>query len=146
MIDSAKNFARCTVLQGYNNLAFEIELESGEGAKLPDTTTGQPFSLVWWNSEYDSPLDDPDKEIVRCTARSGDSLTLENDGLKRTAQEGTTAVAHNEIGKTYYLSLVLTAGMISDIQAELDLKQNLITVSDTPPGSPVVGQLWYDTN
>lgn len=111
IIDPVKNFAKVVVSGGYDNTATSINLVSGDGAKLPDPATDGAFNLVWWNStDYPDPADDPYKEIVRCTAKSTDTLTIIR------AQEGTSAQNHNLSGKTYKMVLALTKKVMDDIK------------------------------
>jgi len=113
-LDAVKNFGKVTVSTGYGTSDTSIVLTSGNGAKLPAPATDGSFNLVWWNStDYGDPADDPNVEIVRCTARSTDTLTVTR------AQEGTTAANHNTAGKTYTMILPLTAKMITDIAAAI---------------------------
>jgi len=110
-IDPVKNFAKVVVSGGYDNTATSINLVSGDGAKLPDPATEGAFNLVWWNStDYPDPADDPYKEIVRCTAKSEDTLTITR------AQEGTSAQNHNLSGKTHKMVLALTKKVMDDIK------------------------------
>lgn len=110
-LDAVKNFAKVTVSQGYPAGATTIVLSTGDGSKLPDPATEGAFNLVWWNStDYPDPTDDPSKEIVRCTARTGDTLTVTR------GQEGTNDVNHNTANKTYKMILAITQKMIEDIE------------------------------
>lgn len=98
-IDSFKNFAKVTVSQGYDNTATTVVLIGNDGAKLPTA----PFNAVWWNvGSYPDPSDDPNKEVVRVTAVSTDTLTITR------AQEGTAATTKNT-GNTYKMIAGLTA-------------------------------------
>jgi len=116
-LDARKNFAQVEVSTGYGDTDTSIVLASGEGSKLPDPSTDGAFNLVWWNAtSYADPTNDPYREIVRCTARSTDTLTVTR------GQEGTTAQNHNITGKTYVMALTLTAKMIDDIETALDGK------------------------
>lgn len=109
MLDPVKNFAIVTVSTGYDSSATSIVLTSGHGAKLPSTFS---YNLVWWNStDYGSPADDPNVEIVRITGLSTDTLTVTR------AQEGTSAANHNTSGKTYKMMLGVTAKTITDIDS-----------------------------
>lgn len=109
-LDAVKNFAKVTVSIGYDDVATSIVLTGGDGAKLPAPATDGQFNLVWWNStEYLDPSDDPKKEIVRCTVRSTDTLTVTR------AQEDTSASTKNDAGDTYKMILSPTAKMIMDI-------------------------------
>ena len=110
VLDPVKNFAKVEVSTGYDDLATSIVLVVGDGAKLPDPASEGEFNLVWFNfTDYKDPADDPDKEIVRCTARSTDTLTVTR------GQEGTTATVKNVAGKTYKMVLAMTKKMKDDI-------------------------------
>lgn len=112
VLDPTKNFAKCSVSAGYDTLATSIVLSTGDGGKLPAPATDGPFNLVWWNStDFPDPADDANKEIVRCTARTVDTLTIAR------AQEGTTATAKNLAGKSYKVSLDYTGKFRDDIEA-----------------------------
>jgi hypothetical protein len=113
-LDPTKNFAICTVSAGYASGITSIVLATGDGAKLPDPAVSGAFNLVWWNStDYPDPSNDPSVEIVRCTARSVDTLTIIR------AQEGTSDVNHNTGGKTYKVILSLTKKMMDDISTHI---------------------------
>lgn len=110
-LDPVKNFAKVTVTTGYAAGVTTVALSSGDGAKLPAPSTDGAFNLVWWNAtDYSDPADDPNVEIVRCTARSTDTLTITR------AQESTSDAAHNTAGKTYKMILAMTKKMIDDIE------------------------------
>ena len=109
-LDPVKNFAKVTVSTGYDAAATSIVLVSEDGAKLPAPATDGAFNLVWWNdTDYKDPADDPSVEIVRCTARSTDTLTITR------AQEETTATVKNLSGKTYKMVLSITKKTIIDL-------------------------------
>jgi len=129
-LDAVKNFAKVEVSTGYDADDVSIVLATGDGAKLPDPAIDGAFNLVWWNStDYPDSSDDPNKEIVRCTARSTDTLTVTR------AQETTSASTKNTANKTYKMILAPTAKTITDIAAALaareQLKGNLITVAES---------------
>lgn len=127
ILDPATNFAKVTASTGYAAGATSIVLESGDGALLPTTAEGD-FNLVYWcSSDYYDPADDPDKEIIRVTARSTDTLTVTR------GQEGTSAADHNTGGKTYQLILAVTEKMINDI--DTNLHKVKISATDTAPDS-----------
>lgn len=111
-MDPVKNFGRVIVSAGYNAAATSITLSAGQGARLPDPAALGAFNLTWWNAtDYGDATDDPMREIVRVTARSGDVLTVAR------AQEGTSAVDHDTPGKTYKMELALTAKIWNDLVA-----------------------------
>lgn len=103
MPDPIKNFARCVVDGVYSSGATAVNLQSGEGAKIPAPATDGKYDMVWWNStDYPNPSDDSLKEIVRVTARTSDALTVTR------AQQGTSASAKNTAGKVYLMALCPT--------------------------------------
>ncbi len=109
-LQTMKNFALSSVSAGYDAAAVTITLTTGGGAKFPQPSTEGQFYLVWWNfTDYPSPTGpptaDPNLEIVLCTARSGDVLTVTR------AQEGTSATTKNTGGKTYYMMQAWTAAV-----------------------------------
>lgn len=108
-MDPVKNFAKVQLTQGYAAGAVSVVLETGNGAKLPSPATEGAFNLVWWNAtDYGDPADDPYVEIVRCTARSTDTLTITR------AQEGTSDNNHNIAEKTYKMLLGVTKKTIDE--------------------------------
>lgn len=128
-LDATKNFAKWTVSTWYDDSAVSIVLSSWHWAKFPQPSTDGEFNLVWWDSSnYKDPSDDPKVEIVRCTARSTDTLTVTR------AQESTSASTKNTSWATYTIALVLTSKMIDDI----DSNKLWNIVEDTTP------QLWWN--
>lgn len=114
-LDPAKNFAVANVLTGYAAGATTIVLQSGLGALFPDPSTDGAFNLVYWNAtDYANPSDDASHEIIRVTARSSDSLTVTR------AQESTTDVAHNTVGKQYKVAMSWTKKMRDDVNTYID--------------------------
>lgn len=112
LLDPVLNFAKVTVSTGYDDVATSIVLSSGHGALLPQPSTDGAFNLVWWNnSDYPDPSDDPNKEIVRCTVRSTDTLTITR------AQESTSASTKNTATKTYKMILSMTKKTKDDIES-----------------------------
>lgn len=99
-MDAFKNLVKVTVSTGYDASATSIVLSSGDGAKL----AAAPFNGSWYNAtDYGSPDDDPNAEIIRVTAISTDTLTVTR------AQEGSSASTKNTGGKTYKMIFGLTA-------------------------------------
>lgn len=114
-LDAVKNFAKVTVNTTYDADDTEITLSSGHGARLPAPSTDGAFNLVWWNfTDYPDPCDDPNVEIVRVTARTGDVLTVTR------AQESTSGSTKSVSGKTYKMVLALTKKTIDDIETALE--------------------------
>lgn len=129
--DARKNFAKVTVSTGYAAGALTIVLASGHGAKLPQPSTDNEFNLVWWNnSDYGDPSDDPNREIVRCTARTTDTLTVTR------AQESTSDSLKNIATKTYRMALTITEKVIDDIIDSLGASST-ISVNQTTHGFAV---------
>jgi hypothetical protein len=135
MLDAVKNFGKVGVSTGYTYLDTVIVLTLGNGARLPNPSTDGEFNLTWWNStDYVGPVDDPNREIIRVTARASDILTVTR------AQEGTPASDKNISGKTYKMILSMTAKIIPDIQADAQAKVNTHKSNDvhTIPQNPTV--------
>jgi len=80
-----------------------LNLPAGEGANFP--TVGN-FRLTIWNATvYANPGDDSEMEIVECTSRTDDVLTIIR------AREGTSDVEHAHGRK---VALLLTSGVFND--------------------------------
>src|SRR5580693_6823143 len=108
-LDAVANLIKLTVSQGYDQNATSIVLSSG-GSSLP----AAPFNMTWWNStDYPDPSNDPNAEIVRITAVSGNTLTVTRGA--ESAAGGGAASTKNTAGKTYMIMLGITAKMITDI-------------------------------
>ncbi len=134
LLDPVVNFGKVTVSTGYDATASSITLNTNEGSKLPDPSVGA-FNLVWWNStDYPDPSDDPNKEIVRCTAKTTDTLTVTRP------QEGTSASVKNIVGKTYKMILSPTAKTISDISSAITAAGNTTIGSGTYTGLSTVNR------
>src|SRR5258708_33129561 len=113
MFDPVRNFAKVTVSTGYGSADTNIILSSGQGALLPDPGTEGAFNLTWWDStDFADPTDDPNVEIVRVTAPTGDTLTVTR------GQGGTTPTTKNTSSKVYKMILALTKKMITDIPSQ----------------------------
>ena len=114
VLDPVRNFAITIVSTTYNAAATTVVLNPGHGLYLPDPSTEGAFNAVWWNiTDFPDPSKDSNREVVRITAKSTDTLIL----LR--AQEGTSATTKNTAGKTYCLMLTITAKTISDINSHL---------------------------
>lgn len=124
-LDSVANFISLTASVGYGADDTSIIVSSG-GASLPSA----PFNMTWWNStDWPVPSNDPNVEIVRVIAVSGNTLTIER------AQEGTAASAKNVAGKTYTLILSFTAKMVTDIGSNLQQPWKYVNVDGTIDGT-----------
>lgn len=80
--------------------AVSLTLKTGDGAKFPSPAGGDFFLVTLYQKVGQ---DEINHEIVKCTARAGDVLTIER------AQEGTTARAFNTDDP---VELRLTAGAL----------------------------------
>lgn len=115
MLDSFTNFGIGTLSAGITSGATSLSVTAGQGARFPNPTGSvQPFEAVIYDAtNYTNPSDDPNHEIVRCTARSTDTLTITR------AQEGTSAVAHNTAATTYKIALTNTLLCVQKLAAGL---------------------------
>lgn len=113
ILDPVTNFA-IAVIDAIDDSATTANLASGKGALFPAPATDGAFNVIIFNStDYRSPSDDPNKEILRITGRSTDALTFTR------AQEGTSAATHNTGGKVYKIVLANTKKMRDDIEAKI---------------------------
>jgi hypothetical protein len=94
------NNAISTILTGIASSALSVQVAAGDGAKFP-TPAGGDFFLVTLFQKVDGV--EVNHEIVKCTARAADVLTVVR------AQEGTTARA---FGNGDLIELRLTAGAV----------------------------------
>ncbi|GEM_PF-6613334 len=92
---NVKNNAESTLALGITTVATSLTVAAGGGLKFP-------------SANFNITIDD---EILLCTTRSGDVLTITR------AQEGTLAAAHSAGAA---VSLNVTAGIVSQIQAAVD--------------------------
>jgi hypothetical protein len=120
-VDQVANFKKVTVSTGYGAGDTSIVLSGGEGAELPDPS-GDNYNMVWWDTSYADPADDPNVEIVRVTAKSTDTLTVTR------AQEGTSATVKNLGGITYKMFITPTAKTITDLSADIAVN-NVSTIN-----------------
>jgi len=133
-LDPVTNFAKVTVSTTYDDTDTSIVLEADEGAKLPQPSTDGAFNIVWYNyTDYKDPSDDPNKEIVRVTARSTDTLTVTR------GQEDVVASTKNTASRTYKMMLAITAKMITDIPLlSVDEFSDVDTVTSAPAKNEVL--------
>ena len=109
-MDPVKNFGFVTVSTGYDASATSVILSTGHGAKLPNPSVDGEFNLIWYDStNFPNPADDSSVEIVRCTARSTDTLTVTRSA------ESTSATTKNTTDATYKMFSGVTAKTITDI-------------------------------
>lgn len=109
-LDKFSNTGLSTLASGIDASQTTATLATSTGSRFPADT----FNVVVWNStDFANPIDDSDREIVRCTSRAGDVLTIVR------GQEGTTGVTHNTAGKTYSVALIVSQKFRDDIEARL---------------------------
>ena len=106
MVDSAqfKNNAFGLLNAGITNTATSITLQSGNGARFPSLSGSQYFYATLIDASNNL-------EIVKCTARSSDVLTITR------AQEGTTGRAYSSGDR---LELRMTAQAILDMAEKVN--------------------------
>ena len=128
MVDQVANFKKVTVSTGYNNTATSIVLATGQGAELPDPS-GDNYNVVWWDStNYPDPADDPNVEVIRVTAKTTDTLTVNRN------QESSGASNKNNADATYKMILATTAKTITDITdtLQIDSINNEVGIGTAP--------------
>ena len=111
------NNAQSTAASGaFNNTTSPLtfSVQSGHGARFP--SPGNGFYLTVWNaSSYPDPFSDPNMEIVLCTARTTDSLTVTR------GQRGTTATAKTGSPD---VRLLVDSTHISDLNTAVNSLEN----------------------
>lgn len=83
--------------------ATTLNLNSGEGAKFP--SSGVFVITIWDANVYPNPGDDPNMEIVWCTSRTDDTLTIVR------AKESTSDVEH---AVNSNVEMLVTSGYFKD--------------------------------
>lgn len=105
MADVPKLSAFSTLASGITAGASSLTVQSGHGARFPDTATEGAFNICVYDSRYknfDVAYRAGMGEVMRCTSRSTDTFTVTR------AQEGTSAVAFNTTGVTYRVEQNMT--------------------------------------
>ena len=140
------NNANATLAASINSSATSITLTSGQGARFPTLAGGDHFYATLVDTSNNL-------EIVKCTARSTDVLTVVR------AQESTTARAYTTGDR---IEIRLTAQTFLDATSVYDIDSSSTGYFDLPsgttaqrPGSPTTGMVrhnsstgkpeWYDS-
>jgi hypothetical protein len=100
--DQFANFALSSLVSAISTTASSLTVQTGDGAKFP---ASGPFMVL-----AGSPLQNGSHELMKCTARVTDTLTVTR------AQEGTTGMAW---GISTTIQQVASAGNFSDIWNQL---------------------------
>lgn len=114
--------------QGVGDLVLTLNVGQGN-ALFPNAGTGSDTSfpiVVWASSVYASPALDPDAEIELVTARAGDVLTVSR-AAEKIGNGTATPYAHNTVGVTYSVALVMTEAQIIKMASD----QGSIAGTDT---------------
>jgi len=107
------NFAKGTLVSNIAIDANSLSLQTGEGAKFPQTGN---FRAVLWSASYAAPESDANREIVEATLTSGDTFSITR------AKEGTTAKAWSANDN---FALVFTKETLDEIETEINTKASL---------------------
>lgn len=110
------NNASSTLAAPISNTALSVSLAAGTGALFPNPSAGQQFALTF-NDAATGLL----TEVVYCTARSGDTLTIVR------AQEGT--VAQNWLAGDLAANLVTEGTMAAMQQTSALFPARVVTAS-----------------
>lgn len=119
-LDSVSNFAQAQLSTGISSSATTIILSTGQGDRFPISG----YNLTLWDfGRYGTNINAAYRanraEIIRVTARSGDTLTVSR------AQEGTTARAFNTTNGVYYVAQIITKKMITDIGTQFSAQDSV---------------------
>jgi hypothetical protein len=131
------NNANATLAAGINSSATSITLTSGQGARFPTLTASDYFYATLVDTSNNL-------EIVKCTARSTDVLTVVR------AQESTTARAYSTGDR---IEIRITAQTFLDATTIYDILTSSTGYFDLPsgttaqrPGSPAEGMFRHNTD
>lgn len=134
------NFALCEVATLYTAANTVIALTAGEGAKLPSPASDGAFPLTWWDSTtFTDPALDPNREVVWCGSRAGDTLVVSRGA--ESALGGGAASTKATSGSTYKLALSATAGLFTRVDSHFQVREvaeNLRIVCDSPAALTVL--------
>lgn len=111
------NLGRSTLAGPVSSSATTINLQAGGGAQFPNPTPGDEYFVITLIDAATRSI----KEILHCTARTGDSLVVVR------GQEGTTPLAWNAGD---FARNLLTAGQMATI-SELNSTGSIFTGNDT---------------
>ena len=127
LLDATSNFGKARVLANFDftAAALSVTLETGDGADLPDPAV-KNYNLTVFRLNLDTSgnpdpsgfpdaHDDPNRDIVRVTAKIGDVLTIVRN------QEGITASSHNVTNARYLMIAGITNKTMDDIEAKIAL-------------------------
>lgn len=119
------NNAESTLASSITNVATSLTVASGEGARFPSPTGGDYFLLTVFNVVSGN---EQGWEIVKCTARSGDTLTIVR------GQDGTTGAAFSAGA---YCSLRVTGEPLTAYEQLRNQKLTLATAQATTSGTSI---------
>ena len=103
-----KNNANSTLASGINSVDVTLTVATGDGDKFPASGV---FPVSIWGINYPDPSFDPNAEIVWCTGRTDDALTIVRN------KEGTVGASHS-VGAN--VALNITAGIFDDSTYGID--------------------------
>lgn len=113
------NFAKSTLASGIGAGDLSVTVAAGQGALFPAAGAGNTFDAVIFNTSAQ-------REIVSCTSRTGDVLTIVR------AQQGTTALAWNAADGIGHR---LTKDALNNILFSANLQENTPTWCGTAGGT-----------
>jgi len=111
--DPVKNFATTTLVSGINDSVTNMIVT--DASVFPNPNTEGAFNVVIWDTYEKAVIFDTNREIVRCTALSGNTFTIIR------GQEGTTATNHNTAGHIYNVDLCFTSSMYNTFASGINL-------------------------
>lgn len=102
-----KNNAKTTLASNLSSGALSLTV--ADGSVFP--ASGSFMITIWDKTTYPDPSDDPSMEIIKCTSRSGNNLTIVR------AQEDTSDVAHNS---GVAVEMLFTAAQIVELETAIN--------------------------
>ena len=96
-----------------------LNISTGSGTDFPSTF---PYRLtIWDGNTYTNPSDDSNMEIIECTGKSGDTLTIIR------GKENTSGVEHTQ---NSYIIMLITAGIFNDSTYGINTQLEAIDIDE----------------
>ena len=131
-MDLVKNFAYSTVLTAPSppTSGTTVTLQSGDGAKFPPV----PFNVEFWPAPGPEPLI-ANAEICRCTAVSGDTLTIVRQTTTETVNQSRAILVGDQVMAPISAKSLTDIGLPAQISALTAVGHSWLDTGAFPPES-----------
>lgn len=114
-----KNNAKTSINQVGGLDAIATSLIVADASQLPDS--GDFLITIWDKATYPDPTDDSNREIIKVTNVSGNTLTIER------GQEDTSPSAHSN---GHAVEMLITAGTFQEIETAISTSSNIPIIGE----------------